>query len=178
MIASASERPKSLISIAILSSRTIALLMMMPDNEINPRIVKKPKVEFATSKPNVTPISPSGIVVRIITGRRSELNCPISSKTINMPAMGSSAAIDAFASPDSSVSPPIANVWPSGQFACCSLNQGLSFFATSAAVAPAANCTFSDIVRSRSRRSTTPGSNISSTSATCFNGTCLRALCE
>ena len=62
--------PNSLISIAMRSSKTIALLMIMPDSEINPSKVKKPNDELAISSPNVTPTKPSGMVERII-GRRS-----------------------------------------------------------------------------------------------------------
>ncbi len=83
--------------------------MMMPDSEIRPRIVKKPNDELATSSPKVTPTSPSGIVDRMIAGRRIELNWPTSNNRMIMPAMGSSAAMEAFASPDSSVSPPRSN---------------------------------------------------------------------
>ena len=98
--------PYSSISILIRSINTIALFIIIPDSAIKPSKVKNPKDEFATSKPIVTPIKPSGIVVRIISGRRTELNWATNNNMINMAATGNLAAIEALASPDYSASPP------------------------------------------------------------------------
>ncbi len=84
----------------------MALLMTIPASEMIPSNVMKPKYERATSRPITTPIRPSGIVSRMIAGRRIELNWMTSSRMMMKAAIGSLAAIDWFASPDVSASPP------------------------------------------------------------------------
>ena len=74
-----------------------------------PRIVKKPKDEFAKNNPMVTPIKPSGMVASIIVGPRKELNCATKRNKIKKKATGNFFAIDDEASSDLLASP--ANVY-------------------------------------------------------------------
>ncbi len=71
-----------------------------------PSSVMKPRYERMTIRPTTTPITPSGMVMRMISGRRSELNWPTSSRTMISPAIGSCSMIEALALADSSSSPP------------------------------------------------------------------------
>ncbi len=71
-----------------------------------PRNAMNPNDERATNRPIVTPITPSGIVNRMMIGRLIELNWITSSMMITNMAIGSFAIIDAFASPEVSTSPP------------------------------------------------------------------------
>ena len=54
----------------------------------------------------MTPINESGIVSKMINGRRIELNFPTSSSTMMSPPTGSFSTIERFPLPEVSNSPP------------------------------------------------------------------------
>ena len=141
----------------IRSINTMALFIMMPDNAIMPRIVKKPNDDLATKSPITTPINPNGIVTIMMTGLRNELNCETSNNKIIIKAIGSLSPIDDAASSDSRLSPPTSNVTPEGQLRLALVISGSNSSVTSAAENPGLSCVLSDSVLIRSRLSITPG---------------------
>ena len=69
-------------SVSIRSISTIPLLMMMPARLNSPSIAVKSKYARVTTKPRHAPIKVSGMVSRMISGRRTELNCSTNSARI------------------------------------------------------------------------------------------------
>ncbi len=106
IIARAGSKPCFWISIRIRSKSTIALFTTMPANETIPRRVRKPKYDPPTIKPKTTPINPSGMVTKIIIGRRIELNWITNKRMIIKKAIGSFSPMAALAFPENSISPP------------------------------------------------------------------------
>ena len=58
------------------------LLMMIPARLSSPRITMKPNGACMRSRPGTTPMNVSGIVNRMMSGRRKELNCQTNSARI------------------------------------------------------------------------------------------------
>ena len=67
----------------------------------------KPKGNPVINRPATTPISPSGIVRRMMAARRIELNWPTRSSVMISAPIGSFSMMDQLDATDSSTSPPI-----------------------------------------------------------------------
>ena len=66
----------------------IPLLMMIPAREKSPNIAVKSKKAPVAARPKLAPMMMSGIVSRMIAGRRNESNCRTSSRRIPKSACG------------------------------------------------------------------------------------------
>ena len=93
-------------SMPIWSISTIAFLINMPDRLSIPSRAMKPNGCRVTSRPSVTPITASGTQSQMIAVLRSELNSPITMKTMIPRIGGKLLASAAFALAESSAWPP------------------------------------------------------------------------
>ena len=91
---------------SILSISTIPLLIITPAKLSNPRIPKKSKGARIMIKPIKAPVKARGMVIKMISGLRKELNCQIKSTTIPKMHIGIQRIILPRVSALDSISPP------------------------------------------------------------------------
>ncbi len=88
-----------------MSIKTMPLLMMIPAKLNRPSMAVKSKYPLKANRPKLAPIKTKGMVIRIMAGRRNELNCSTSNSRIAKRAWGAYSNSLPLDSADSRISP-------------------------------------------------------------------------